>query len=65
MTRDHKFGYHWIWLTPILYVVLAAHSTLSLLSRIKSRITSRVNDWRYPHLKNARMLAGIVKKEER
>jgi hypothetical protein len=63
MARDRKFGYHWIWITPIASVALATYSTLLLFLRIKSSIARQIKARRYPHLKDIRTLAGIGKKE--
>jgi hypothetical protein len=61
--RDHKTGYHWIWMTPILFLVLltsaAVHKMAQLCVRLRSTYLSR----RHPEIARMKKLAGVTKRD--
>lgn len=64
MARDPKLGYHWIWLYPVAYLSMAIQCCIAVTAVAATRIKSRMNDLRYPNLKNLRILAGIKGKRK-
>lgn len=58
MTRDPKFGYHWIWLTPVLLMLLAASAGVHKMCELMGRVRSRYVEWRHPEIKRLKQLSG-------
>lgn len=56
--RDHKTGYHWIWLTPILFVLLAASAGVHKLCELMDRVRSRYVEWQHPEIKRLKQVSG-------
>ena len=61
--RDRKVGYHWIWLTPILYVSLLVSAGIHKLCSVYAGARMRYLRWRYPEIKKLQHQAGIIKKD--
>lgn len=56
--RDPKFGYHWIWLYPLIGIYIlwdrASYRTIALYKWARIRYI----EWRYPEIKKLKKLAG-------
>lgn len=61
MLRDPKFGYHWIWLTPVLFVLLAASAGMHKMRQLIGRLRSQYVEWRHSKIKRLKHLSGIHK----
>ena len=61
MAHDPKTGYHWIWLTPILFVVLAVSAGVHKITQLFGKLRSAYVSWRHPEIARMKKLAGIHK----
>lgn len=64
IVRDPKFGYHWIWLTPLACIFMFLHGTFVHSNRMINWIQNRYMECRHPELKRLRMLSGIDMKRQ-
>lgn len=54
MARDPKFGYHWVWITPVVFVVLMLSGATNKMRMMIAGMRRQWLDWRYPELKKLR-----------
>ena len=61
MARDPKTGYHWIWLTPIMYVLLTLSAGAHKMGQLFKRWRSAYVSWRHPEIARMKKLSGVHK----
>ena len=61
MTQDTKTGYNWIWLTPLVFVVLLTSAGVHKMSLLFGKLRSAYVSWRHPEIARMKKLSGIDK----
>lgn len=59
--KDSKFGYHWIWMMPILWAHICYTYVCNFGKNIYHQIRLKVIHYRNPELKKLSKLSGIKK----
>jgi hypothetical protein len=59
--RDPKTGYHCIWLTPIMYVLLVLSAGAHKITQLFVRLRSAYVSWRHPEIARIKKLSGMDK----
>jgi hypothetical protein len=55
--KDPKFGYHWIWMLPIVYAQVAVSWITKVFHSIKIKVMLKLN----PEISELSKLSGIKK----
>ncbi len=61
MAQDTKTGYNWIWLTPLVFVVLLTSAGACKMGQLFGTLKSRYVSWRHPEIARMKKLSGIDK----
>ncbi len=61
MARDPKTGYHWIWLTPVVFFALLTSAGVHKMAQLFVRLRSAYVSWRHPEIARMKKRAGVHK----
>lgn len=59
--KDHKFGYHWIWMIPVAYAYILYEKIGDFSKQIYQNMRLKIICIKNPKIKNYMKLAGIKK----